>query len=234
MMLMSGCATEEVTPTAALESSASRGNGRQAAAGLAAPTLTAAPPTAGPDSDDGMVEAWGAASDMPLSRESIGAGIIPLDIEREMWQSFAAVRRQRTLRLIRAAASLVRCRSCMLIPCLFSSEAAKPMMSNFTLRLLPCVWLGCGDEKNTWNESWHVARADCTRGGAAGMEEARGAEAQQYCCCCDGSRAGRCRVGAGNASSRRAAAASRGCTLTGPTVAGSQGAIHGCVSCHAQ
>ena len=108
IFLTSVCATEEVTPTAALGSSASGGNGRPAAAALAAPTLTAAPPTAGPDSDDGMVEAWGAASDMPLSRESIGAGIIPLNIEREMWQSFAAVRRQRALRLIKAAAGLVR------------------------------------------------------------------------------------------------------------------------------
>jgi hypothetical protein len=54
-----------------------------------------------------MVEAWGAASDVPPAREAIGAGIIPLDIEREMWQSFAAVRWQRTLRLIQASASLV-------------------------------------------------------------------------------------------------------------------------------
>ena len=44
---------------------------------------------------------------MPPAREAIGAGIIPLDIEREMWQSFAAVRRQRALRLIKAAAGLV-------------------------------------------------------------------------------------------------------------------------------
>lgn len=107
--------TEEVTPAAGLTSSAPGGNGRPAAAALAAPTLTAAPPTSGPDSDDGMVEAWGAASDMPLSRESIGAGIIPLNIEREMWQSFAAVRRQRALRLIKAAAGLVRCCPCMLM-----------------------------------------------------------------------------------------------------------------------
>ena len=119
MVLTSGCAAEEVTPAAALGSSAPGTNGRSAAAALAAPTLTAAPPMAGPDSDDGMVEAWGAASDMPLSRESIGAGIIPLDIEREMWQSFAAVRRQRTLRLVKAAAGLVCRRSRMPMPCLF-------------------------------------------------------------------------------------------------------------------
>ncbi len=79
-------------------------NGR---ASLAAPTLTAAAPTSRPDSIDGMVEAWGAASNVPPVRE-IGAGIIPLEIEREMWQSFAAVRKQRTLRLIKAAAGLVR------------------------------------------------------------------------------------------------------------------------------
>ena len=83
-------------------------NGGRSPAALAAPTLTAAPPSPrAADSDDGMVEAWGAASDVPPAREAIGAGIIPLDIEREMWQSFAAVRRQRTLRLIKAAAGLV-------------------------------------------------------------------------------------------------------------------------------
>lgn len=83
-------------------------NSGRSHAALAAPTLTAAPPSPGAaDSDDGMVEAWGAASDVPPAREAIGAGIIPLDIEREMWQSFAAVRRQRMLRLIKAAAGLV-------------------------------------------------------------------------------------------------------------------------------
>ena len=81
-------------------------DGRSAAT-LAAPTLTASPPTPGPDSDDGKVEAWGAASNVPPLRDSIGVGIIPLDIEREMWQSFAAVRQQRTLRLVKAAAGLV-------------------------------------------------------------------------------------------------------------------------------
>ena len=49
---------------------------------------------------------------MPPVRGSIAVGILPLDIERDMWQSFAAVRRQRTLRLVKAAASLVRSKIC--------------------------------------------------------------------------------------------------------------------------
>jgi len=97
---------EEGTPAATLASSAPT-NGRSTAS-LAAPTLTAAAPMSGPDSIDGMVEAWGAASNVPPVRESIGAGIIPLEIEREMWQSFASVRRQRSLRLVKAATALVR------------------------------------------------------------------------------------------------------------------------------
>lgn len=52
---------------------------------------------------------------MPPVRESIGAGIIPLDIERDMWQSFAAVRRQRALRLAKAAAGLVSSRYLLLL-----------------------------------------------------------------------------------------------------------------------
>ena len=60
---------------------------------------------------------------MPPVRDSIGVGIIPLDIERDMWQSFAAVRRQRTLRLVKATASLVYINICAT-----SKAAANPVM----------------------------------------------------------------------------------------------------------
>ena len=91
--------------------------------------MTASPPTPGPDSDDGKVEAWGAASDVPPVRDSIAVGIIPLDIERDMWQSFAAVRRQRTLRLVKAAAGLVR-----IIICAACSAQRLPIVLGFRAR----------------------------------------------------------------------------------------------------
>ncbi|BDA41990.1 probable protein ACCUMULATION AND REPLICATION OF CHLOROPLASTS 6, chloroplastic [Coccomyxa sp. Obi] len=50
------------------------------------------------DSDDGVVEAWGAASSIPPLEPS-GPAMLPLDIERDMWQSFAAVRQRRAIRL---------------------------------------------------------------------------------------------------------------------------------------
>lgn len=59
------------------------------------------------DVDDGVVEAWGAASTVPSPGMST-PGIIPLDIERDMWMSFAAVRRRRAVRLAKIGLSAVR------------------------------------------------------------------------------------------------------------------------------
>ena len=66
------------------------------------------------DVDDGVVEAWGAASTVPSP--GLGTpGIIPLDIERDMWMSFAAVRRRRAVRLAKIGLAAVRSarRACM-------------------------------------------------------------------------------------------------------------------------
>ena len=125
-------ADEGATTATALSASCQEG---RSAATLAAPTLTASPPTPGPDSDDGKVEAWGAASDVPPVRDSIAVGIIPLDIERDMWQSFAAVRRQRTLRLVKAAASLVRIGICA--ACSASTAACRAWVPSWAA-LKPC------------------------------------------------------------------------------------------------
>ncbi|EIE25406.1 hypothetical protein COCSUDRAFT_61625 [Coccomyxa subellipsoidea C-169] len=77
-------------------------------AAAAAPLRTGVPGAAGrvgsrearADSDDGVVEAWGAASSIPPLEPS-GPAMLPLDIEREMWQSFAAVRQRRAIRLFK-------------------------------------------------------------------------------------------------------------------------------------
>lgn len=58
------------------------------------------------DSDDGVVEAWGAASSIPPLEPS-GPAMLPLDIERDMWQSFAAVRQRRAIRLAKFTLGLV-------------------------------------------------------------------------------------------------------------------------------
>ena len=60
-----------------------------------------------PDSDDGVVEAWGAASSIPPLNEPSGPAMLPLDIERDMWQSFAAVRQRRAIRLAKITLGLV-------------------------------------------------------------------------------------------------------------------------------
>ena len=67
------------------------------------------------DVDDGVVEAWGAASTVPSPGLGM-PGIIPLDIERDMWTSFAAVRRRRAVRLAKIGLAAVRGarRACMM------------------------------------------------------------------------------------------------------------------------
>ena len=44
----------------------------------------------------------------PLSPGLVTAGIVPLDIEREMWMSYAAVRQRRSRRLLRTGLAVVR------------------------------------------------------------------------------------------------------------------------------
>lgn len=77
------------------------------------------------DSDDGVVEAWGAASSIP-PLEPVGPAMLPLDIEREMWQSFAAVRQRRAIRLAKIVLGLVHA----LTPaCLSTLSLSPPVVS---------------------------------------------------------------------------------------------------------
>ena len=75
----------------------------------APPLLGARRPSHGPrpDLDDGVIEAWGAASSLPAGMGA-APGIIPLDIERDMWMSFAAMRQRRALRLAKIGIAAVR------------------------------------------------------------------------------------------------------------------------------
>jgi hypothetical protein len=65
-----------------------------------------------PDIDDGVIEAWGAASSVPSSAlgNMAAPAVIPLAIEREMWMSFAAVRQRRALRFAKIGLAAVRTR----------------------------------------------------------------------------------------------------------------------------
>jgi hypothetical protein len=58
------------------------------------------------ETGEGVVEAWGAASSIPAPRTLV-APLLQLDIEREMWQSFAHVRRQRAIRTAKIVFGLV-------------------------------------------------------------------------------------------------------------------------------
>lgn len=82
------------------------------------------------DSDDGVVEAWGAASSIPPLNEPSGPAMLPLDIERDMWQSFAAVRQRRAIRLAKITLGLV----CALRPTektnQYSDRASEPLLKS--------------------------------------------------------------------------------------------------------
>lgn len=64
------------------------------------------PPLLAEVREDGTVEAWGAASSIPAPRESV-APLLPLNIERDMWQSFAHVRQRRAIRTAKILLGLV-------------------------------------------------------------------------------------------------------------------------------
>ncbi len=53
-------------------------------------------------------EHWAGDYDAPLAPALVVAGIKPLDGERDMWTSYAAVRRRRSRRLLRAGLAVVR------------------------------------------------------------------------------------------------------------------------------
>jgi hypothetical protein len=53
-------------------------------------------------------EHWAGDYDAPLAPALVVAGIKPLDNERDMWTSYAAVRRRRSRRLLRAGLAVVR------------------------------------------------------------------------------------------------------------------------------
>ena len=57
------------------------------------------------------------ASGEPLSPGLVTAGIVPLEIEREMWMSYAAVRQRRSRRLLRTGLAIVRVHT--ILQCVF-------------------------------------------------------------------------------------------------------------------